>query len=183
MSTKNAWKLFVFFGVVIYFFWGIQCPKRSSRMQLGQFESANTVRGLGEMLVEYQSQHKGKAQKWTDVLSSTSEMTPALLMCRYFDQNWKPANWMKNPADIDIFSDYILAPSNSKGILVFERPYLWSDNSVAVCFTNLVEHSVYTSSDSATNNTWTQKTLKQLDVRRLKREDFLKLFRINLERN
>ena len=49
----------------------------------------------------------------------------------------KPTGWLTNKAILDKYSDYALALHPNSNIVAFEKLGLWSDGSVAVCFTNL----------------------------------------------
>jgi hypothetical protein len=49
----------------------------------------------------------------------------------------RPTGWSTNTVMLDKFSDYVLSSNANSTVVVFEKPGLWRDGTVAVCFTNL----------------------------------------------
>ncbi len=49
----------------------------------------------------------------------------------------RPRDWRTDRSEIDLFSDYAVPTNANSSILVFEKPGMWDDGTVAACVTNL----------------------------------------------
>ena len=53
-------------------------------------------------------------------------------------QSLRPSGWKTDKELLKSNADYIIPSSLNKGVLVYEKPGLWPDGTVAVCFNNLI---------------------------------------------
>ena len=51
---------------------------------------------------------------------------------------YRPHEWWNSRRLFDIYSDYVLPRNRNVGILLHERPGLWRDGTIAVCFSKSV---------------------------------------------
>jgi hypothetical protein len=118
------------------------------------------------------------------ILVDISKVTPsnvadsfAFLQAPNRFQFWKPLGWETNQALIDTYSDYVVCSDTSHGIVAFERPGVWQDGTVAVCFTNLVKITALTITESATGTIERISEQKELKIERYPFEKFKELFK------
>ena len=94
-----------------------------SKAQIGQAQSDTQLSAIGKLILDYRKMHDGKSpEKLSEVVSVNASPNPARLIDGY----------VLNPS-----ADYLLPSSPSSSVLVSEKPGLWSDGSIAVCFDDL----------------------------------------------
>jgi hypothetical protein len=83
--------------------------------QIGQYESEHgELPNLGRLVLEYKVAHEGRLPERVSELASYDA----------YKKTWP--------------NGYVLSSRpNSSGVLVFEKPGLWPDGSVAVCYSDL----------------------------------------------
>lgn len=111
---------------------------RLSKIQIEQFQSDTQLKGIARLVFTYKSQHRG------NLPPSLSELVPNdrtdLLNIFYAPnapESARPAGWSTNKIILDKLSDYSLPWHLSSDVVAFEKRGLWTDGTVAVCFTNL----------------------------------------------
>ena len=107
-------------------------------MEMRQFKSNIQLREISQLVIMYKSAHSGNAptnlselvpNHRTDLISLFH--APNQLMAQV------PTHLSTNKTALNQTSDYCVSLDVNTGIVAYERPELWSDGSVAVCYTNL----------------------------------------------
>lgn len=136
LSGKKKW-IFLAFAIVFLFAVGFLVPagNRLSRTQILQFQSETQLKGISQLALNYKKEHLG------NVPVSLSELLPEddtnLLKILYIPKSPKSLDQLTNKSTLDMYADYSLSSSSNLSIVAYEKADLWSDNSVAVCYTNL----------------------------------------------
>jgi hypothetical protein len=114
----------VILGLVI----GPRTPRSDEEptVELAQKETDMELANFGQMILDYRKEHGGKSPVQVSELFAADEVDKQNTRHHVID------TYVKDP--IDSFR----LPTNSKSdVLIYERPGLWSDGTIAVCFSNL----------------------------------------------
>jgi hypothetical protein len=166
---------FITFVIVVVIWMSIKPEKKPSKMRVQQMRSNITLRALAEQVLTHRQTYPENVPLMLRDLNIHGKTD----MFKVFNgrQDWKPEGWSTNNALVDIYSDYAICLNPDIGIIVFEKPGLWPDGSVAVCFTNLIKVRVWTSADTGTGTTETVCEKKQLLVERFPYTKFVELLK------
>ena len=173
---RKVWLITI--AIVVLMWMSIKPPQKPSKMRILQMRSEITLRSLAEHVLAYKQTHSGKAPRMLSDLGVHGQPEKVDMFQVYNGrQNWKTDGWATNKTLVDIYADYVICQNLDIGIIVFERPGLWPDGSVAVCFTNLTKVHVWTSTKTGTGTTETVSEEYQLQVERYPYEKFAELFK------
>jgi hypothetical protein len=98
-------------------------------MQIQQLQSDTQLKGIARLVLSYEREHKRPPKRMSEIVP-----TGRTDLLEIF---YAPNRWLTNQALLEEFSDYGFSSYQKTGILAFEKPSLWLDSTVAVCFTNL----------------------------------------------
>jgi hypothetical protein len=111
---------------------------RLSKIQMKQFQSDTQLKGIARLVLAYERQHGGKMpQSLSELVSDDRTDLLGVFYAPNTAQSAKPAGWSVNKMILDKSSDYALPSHPNSDIVAFEKSGLWSDGTIAVCFTNL----------------------------------------------
>jgi len=112
----------------------IQPRARPSVTQIRQWNSIYNLRGFSKAILEYRNRHGGASpQHLVDLLAGEC-LVENFYIAKPYSQN--PNGWRTNQGLLENHADYVLPiPPNPK-VLIFERPGLWPDGSIAVGFSD-----------------------------------------------
>jgi len=106
---------FLLLGVVLYLYYLGPKSNTLTPTQISQHESEHgELYSIGYLVVKYKSSHDGKAPTRISELASYDD----------YNNAWPNAYTLPSRP-------------NSSDIIAFEKPGLWSDGTVAVCYTDL----------------------------------------------
>jgi hypothetical protein len=97
-----------------------------TRTQIAQIQSDIQLEGVAKLILDYRGKHGGTSPQ------QLSEIVPKDKLESQKSGNRLIDHYVLNPV-----ADYGLPLKSNSSILVFEKPGLWSDGSVAVCYSNL----------------------------------------------
>lgn len=119
---------------------GILPPgNRLSRVQILQLHSQNQLKGIMHLVLDYEREHHGAApQALSRIVPDGREDLWGIFSAPTEPGNPRPDAGATSRDTVDRFSDYGMLSSSTTGSLIFERPGLWPDLTVAVCDTKLV---------------------------------------------
>jgi hypothetical protein len=117
----------------------IQPPGNAlSKEQIRQHQSDEQLKGIANLVLMYEEVHAGsRPTRLSEIVPSNRSDIITIFYAPSRLQERRPIGWQTNITLLDDSSDYGIASYSNNGILAFERPPLWSDGTVAVCFTNL----------------------------------------------
>lgn len=176
---KTKWHFIVGGVVVIVLFSCFFPPPKPSKMRISQKRSEIQLRIISELILTYKNGHDNENPKGISMMIADDALdTLQLFQAPNNLQFWKPVGWETNQTLINTYSDYVMCPDCRRDIVAFERPGIWSDQSVAVCFTNLVKSTMLTIVESATGATEKVSEKYELKIERYPLENFKKLFNL-----
>lgn len=102
-------------------------------------QSLNHLRVMGQLILDYRSNHGWESPERLSEIVPDDQLDSYLVMFYIPNKppSEKPANRLTDKHLLDTSCDYMLPAKANSGILVSEKPGLWSDNMVGVCFDDL----------------------------------------------
>lgn len=97
-----------------------------SKAQIGEVQSDRVLREFGQRVLDYRQAHGGASPRQVSDLASSDEVDSERNIQHAMD------TYIENP----IFS-FALPSNPASRVLIFEKPGLWSDGSIGVCFDDL----------------------------------------------
>lgn len=138
---KNIkWPFVVFIITLLIVVGGFLIPagNRLSKIQIAESQSDMHLRAISRLVLSHEKEHGGIVPKNMGELIPDGRMDLlSLFYAPNADKSQKPTDRLTNKALLDEYSDYALASDSNTNIVAFEKPGLWSDGSVAVCFRDL----------------------------------------------
>ncbi len=134
--NHNKWVLVPLFLFISFLFFGKPAGNGLTKTQIEQAQSINEIREIARLILDYKAEHGEKLP------SRLSEVVPKYHFKPVLQMFYNPVNSSQKPSDryankdiLDEEGDYVL--SAIPGILVYEKPGLWPDGSVTVCYQDL----------------------------------------------
>lgn len=183
MISKVDIKKTIYFVVALFVFLFVflclKPPKKPSKTRILQMQSEYQLRQISEWIFMYMNKHQGVPPKSFSDLFRDHDSTEvgSYLQVLNTDQFWKPSGWETNRFLVDIYSDYIICVNTNHCILAFERPGIWPDETVAICFTNLIPIKLYTTTETSTGKEEKVSEKYELQVERYSLPNFEKLLK------
>ena len=109
-----------------------------SLLRTKQNESNVKLEGIGRLVLSYIKTHNGALpQKLSDVLPQNTYYDLDMFQVSEVMKRRSITEHITNISLIDQHADFMFPAKANSGILVFEKPWLWSDGSVAACYKDL----------------------------------------------
>ena len=109
-----------------------------SKIQIAQHQSDVQLREIARLVLAYENENGGNTPK---IISDIVPDDRTDLLCLFYAPNastsQKPADRLTNRALLAQYSDFCLPLNVNTNILAFEKPGLWLDGSIAICFRDL----------------------------------------------
>ncbi|MDD5199991.1 MAG: hypothetical protein PHC88_09325 [Terrimicrobiaceae bacterium] len=137
LSKFNIW--YTIFGVVcllVIASFLVPAGHGLSRIQIKQHQSDLQLRDVSQLVLSYRRAHDG------ELPAKLSDLVPQdkLDYLRAFyapNQSQKPVNYLVDKSLLDRWADYVIQRDLTSEIVAFEKPGLWPDRTIAVCYKNL----------------------------------------------
>lgn len=110
---------------------------RLSKTQRLQHQSELQLKSIGLLELTFKTNFHAEPRQLSQIVSPDCiDLLPTFYAPNTVKEQ-RPSGWRTNILDIDLHSDYAIPTKTGSTILVFEKPGLWDDGTVAVCLTNL----------------------------------------------
>jgi len=138
LKKTIKWGLIIF-AVFLYLKFGVVIPEKPSKTRIDQINSSARMTYLGESIQKYMLNHNGKKpNRLVDLIEDPELCADMQMVFRYPHHSVdKGDRIITNNVNLaEKYSDYILSTNSGSDILVYEKPNLWKDESVAVYLKN-----------------------------------------------
>lgn len=110
---------------------------RLSTTQKWQYQSELQLKSIACLDLAFTTNFHAEPRQLSQLVPSDRiDLIPTFYAPNRPDEK-RPLGWQTNRLGIDLYSDYAIPTRTHSTILVFEKPGLWFDGTVAVCLTNL----------------------------------------------
>jgi hypothetical protein len=136
----GEWKCFSIILGIIIIIAGMIVPAgdRLSKTQKLQYQSDLQLKSIGILALSFKTNFHADPRQLSQIVSpGRIDLLPTFYAPNRAERQ-RPSDWQTNRLDIDLYSDYALPTKTDTAILVFEKPGMWKDGTVAVCMTNLI---------------------------------------------
>jgi hypothetical protein len=115
----------------------VPAGNRLSRTEKLQYQSDRQLKSIGILVPSFRTKFHKQPGHLSEIVPSDRTDLQETFYGPNRSKAQRPIDWSRNTLSIDAYSDYAVSAKTNTGILAFEKPGIWKDGTVAVCFTNL----------------------------------------------
>lgn len=102
-----------------------------------QIQSEHQLRSIGLLVQSFRTNYQAEPSRLTQIVPNDRIDLLPIFYAPNRSGEQRLRDWRANRSEIDLYSDYAVPIKTNSSVLVFEKPGIWDDGTVAVCLINL----------------------------------------------